>query len=164
MVLMVASLAWGLLFSARETGRRLRPAWWLDLHNWLGGLAAVFTAIHVVAAFADSDLGIGVKQVFIPGTGHRQSGALAWGVVAFYGVMLVVFTSWPKKLFKRPIWRAVHLLSIPATLFACIHAYIMGTDGSTVWFKVLLVLLAGTATYPVIIRVSVLSFGRLKRN
>ncbi len=47
---------WGLLFSARETGTRLRPAWWLDLHKWLGGLALVFTAVHLVVAFADSDL------------------------------------------------------------------------------------------------------------
>ena len=38
-VLAVAALVWGFLFSARETGNRFRPAWWLDLHNWLGGSA-----------------------------------------------------------------------------------------------------------------------------
>ena len=57
-VLMLASLAWGFLFSARETGTRLRPAWWLDLHKGLGGLAVVFTVVHLVAAFADTDLGV----------------------------------------------------------------------------------------------------------
>ncbi|MEY2565569.1 MAG: hypothetical protein QOE35_98, partial [Actinomycetota bacterium] len=34
-VLIVLSLAWGLLFSARATGNRRRPNWWLDLHNFL---------------------------------------------------------------------------------------------------------------------------------
>ncbi len=160
MVLMVASLGWGLLFSARETGKRLRPAWWLDLHNWLGGLALVFTSIHVVAAFADSDLAIGLKQVFIPGSASSRGGALSWGVVAFYGLLVVVFTSWPKKLFKRRVWRTVHLLSIPATLFACMHAYQMGSEASTVWFKGLLVLLAGAVSYPLVIRASVAVFGR----
>ena len=47
-VLAVAALAWGFLFSARETGTRDRPAWWLDLHNWLGGLALIFTIAHIV--------------------------------------------------------------------------------------------------------------------
>ena len=37
-VLSVAALVWGLFFSARNTGTRLRPNWWLALHNWLGGL------------------------------------------------------------------------------------------------------------------------------
>jgi predicted ferric reductase len=163
MVLMVASLGWGLLFSSRETGKRLRPAWWLDLHNWLGGLALVFTAIHIVAAFADSDLAIGLKQALVPGTASNRSGALTWGVIAFYGLLVVVFTSWPKKLFKRRVWRVIHLLSVPATLFACMHAYMMGSDASTVWFKVLLVLLAGAASYPLVIRLSVALFGRAEK-
>ena len=59
---MLASLAWGFLFSARETGTRLRPAWWLDLHKGLGGLALIFTVVHLVAAFADSDLGVGLAR------------------------------------------------------------------------------------------------------
>ena len=32
-VLAVAALVFGFLFSARETGNRRRPNWWLDLHN-----------------------------------------------------------------------------------------------------------------------------------
>jgi hypothetical protein len=32
-LLAAAALVWGFLFSARATGRRLRPNWWLDLHN-----------------------------------------------------------------------------------------------------------------------------------
>ncbi len=161
MVLMVASLCWGLFFSARETGKRLRPAWWLDLHNWLGGLALVFTGVHMFAAFADSNLALGLRDVLLPGAGKRQSGALNWGVVAFYGLAVVVFTSWPKKLFKRPVWRAVHLFSVPATVFACVHAYRMGSDASTFWFKALLVLVAGAAAYPLVIRVAGVVLGRL---
>ena len=65
-VLIVAALAWGFLFSARETGNRLRPAWWLDLHNWLGGMALVFTGVHLLAVFADSDLGLGLVDILVP--------------------------------------------------------------------------------------------------
>ncbi len=51
-VLIVLALAWGLFFSARATGSRRRPNWWLDLHKYLGGLAFVFTLLHVAATHA----------------------------------------------------------------------------------------------------------------
>ena len=129
-VLMLASLAWGFLFAARETGRRLRPAWWLDLHKGLGGLAVVSTVVHLVTALADSDLGVHVATIFVPGTADRTTAAFTWGVLAFYGLAIAVFTSWPKMLFRRRTWRAVHLLSVPATALACVHAYQLGSDAT----------------------------------
>jgi methionine sulfoxide reductase heme-binding subunit len=159
-VLMLASLGWGLLFSARETGRRLRPAWWLDLHNGLGGLALIFTGLHLVAAFAASDLGVDLATVFVPGAAPSQTAAFAWGVIAFYGLVVVVFTSWPKKLFRRPVWRAVHLLSVPATVLACVHAYQMGSDAHTPAFRILFPVLAAAAMYPLGLRLANLVLNR----
>ena len=158
--LMVAALGWGFLFSARETGNRLRPAWWLDLHNWLGGIALVFTGVHLLAVFADSDLGLGLVDILVPNTAAAQTAAVTWGVVAFYLLAAVVFTSWPKRRFKRPVWRAVHLLSVPATIFAGLHGYLIGSDASATAFKAFLVVLAGLAVYPAALRL----FGLVHRN
>ena len=72
-ILAVAALVMGLFFSARNTGERRRPAWWLDLHNWLGGLTLVFVAAHIVAAYLDPALGIGVLQVLVPGTAQDST-------------------------------------------------------------------------------------------
>jgi methionine sulfoxide reductase heme-binding subunit len=152
-ILMLAALAWGFLFSARETGKRLRPAWWLDLHNGLGGLSLIFTAVHLLAAFADSDLDVSISTVFVPGTAAYDSTAFTWGVLAFYGLVVVVFTSWPKRLFKRSTWRAVHLLSVPATVLACVHAYQLGSDAGTEAFRWGLTLLVAIAVYPLSLRV-----------
>ncbi|MCU1501692.1 MAG: putative rane protein [Ilumatobacteraceae bacterium] len=159
-VLMLASLAWGFLFSSRETGTRLRPAWWLDMHRGLGGLALVFTAVHVVAAFADPDLGVDLATVFVPGAAQSQTTAFTWGVVAFYGLVVVVFTSWPKMLFRRRTWRTVHLLSVPATALACVHAYQLGSDAHTPAFNVLMPLAVGGAVYPFGLRVWGLALAR----
>ena len=49
-VLIATAVVSGFLFSGRETGTRRRPNWWLDLHNMLGGLALIFTLIHIVAS------------------------------------------------------------------------------------------------------------------
>ena len=59
LLLVVAALLWGFLFSSRATGKHLRPNWWLDLHNWLGGLALVFTGLHLVTVWLNSDAAIG---------------------------------------------------------------------------------------------------------
>ena len=80
MALMVLSLLWGFLFSSRATGKRLRPNWWLDLHIWLGGLALIFTIVHIVASLLDTNSGIGLVEVFVP----RLSAAdrsITWGVL-----------------------------------------------------------------------------------
>jgi hypothetical protein len=47
--LTAGSVIWGLLLSTRPLGRRPRPAWLFDLHRFLGGLAVIFTAVHVLA-------------------------------------------------------------------------------------------------------------------
>jgi DMSO/TMAO reductase YedYZ heme-binding membrane subunit len=152
--LMIAALAWGFFFSARETGTRLRPAWWLDLHNGLGGLAMIFTGIHLLTAFADSDLGIRLVAVFIPGTATSRKAAVTWGVLGFYGLALTVFTSWPRRLRKRRTWRAIHLLSVPATVLACVHAYQIGSDAHTGAFQILLPVAAAAGVYPLVLRVT----------
>ena len=161
--LMLASLVWGFLFSARETGTRLRPAWWLDLHKGLGGLAVIFTVLHLVTAFADSDLGVSLATVLVPGTANRTTAAFTWGVLAFYGLVVAVFTSWPKMLFRRSTWRAVHLLSVPATALACVHAYQLGSDAHTTAFRVLMPLAVGCAVYPLGVRLWSLVLGKSQR-
>jgi len=153
-VLAVAALAWGLLFSARETGTRLRPAWWLDLHNWLGGMTLAFTVVHVVASYADRDLGLRIVDLLVPGVAKHQTTPLAWGVVAFLAFALVTLTSIArvKRAMSRRAWHAIHLLSIPAVVMMGAHAYQTGSDASTFAFRALFVLVAGLSVYPLVIR------------
>lgn len=151
-VLAVLALCWGLMFSARSTGNRLRPAWWLDLHNWLGGLTLAFTVVHIFAAFADSDSGIGLKQVFVPGQASDQTQAITFGVLATYAFVLVVFTSWPKKRLRKGLWRAVHLLSLPTALLAGLHGYDVGSDQQASLFQAVMVILVGSSAYPMALR------------
>lgn len=153
-VLIVLALGGGLLFSARATGWRRRPNWWLDLHNYLGGLAFAFTALHVVSAFADRGTGLGLLQVFVPMTAPGWAWGVTWGVLATYAFATVVFTTWPVKRLSRRAWRGVHLLSLPATFFAATHAWMVGSDRHGLWFHALLALLAGLSVYPAVLRLA----------
>src|ERR1700750_1615840 len=86
MVLIVAAIADGLIFSGREAGtRRLRPAWWLDLHRGLGGYALIFTGLHIASAFG-ADIGVSLASIFVPGAASGPTTAYALGVVATYAM------------------------------------------------------------------------------
>jgi hypothetical protein len=153
-VLIVLALGGGLLFSARGTGTRRRPSWWLDLHNYLGGLAFAFTAFHIYASYRDELNGIGLVQVFVPMTAEGWEWGITWGVLATYVFAAVVFTSWPGKRFTRKTCLAVHLRSVPATFMAAAHAWMVGSDRHGLWFQALLALLAGLAVYPAVLRLT----------
>jgi hypothetical protein len=155
MALMVLSLLWGFLFSSRATGKRLRPNWWLDLHNWLGGLALIFTAVHIVASLLHADSGIGLLDVFVPRITAADR-SIAWGVLATYVTAAVVFTTWPKRWSNRRWWRVVHVLSVGGTALALVHSYQSGSDSARLAFQVGMVIAVGVATYGLGLRLSTL--------
>jgi predicted ferric reductase len=151
-LLAAAALVWGFFFSSRNTGQRLRAAWWLDLHNWLGGLALVFTAAHLVTAYLDANAGLGVLQVLVPGTVDVGRWAIGWGVIAFYLFAITVFTSWPKKRLRPRWWRVVHLTSVVGVALAGVHAYQAGSEATRISFQAGLVVVTGFCLYAVFLR------------
>jgi len=161
--LAVASLVLGLFFSARNTGPKRTPAWWLDLHNYLGGLALVFTGAHVVASVLDPESGIGVIQALVPGTADAASWALTWGVLATYTFVIAVFTSWPKRRFSRRVWRWLHVTSVAGVALAGLHAYQLGSDAATAIFKGALAVGAAFCTYALALRVITAAARRMHR-
>ncbi len=152
-VLAVAALAYGFFFSSRNTGQRRRPAWWLDLHNWLGGLTLVFTVAHVVASYFDTDFAIGILQILVPGTNRDAPWAVTWGVIATYLFAITTFTSWPRKRLRPRFWRLVHLSSVVAVGLAGLHAFQFGTDATTLLFETGLIALAAVSVYALAVRV-----------
>lgn len=153
MVLIVLAVADGLIFSGREGGRRLRPAWWMDLHRGLGGYALVFTGLHLLTAYG-AGIGVSIATVFVPNASSVSTTAYTLGVLALYAIAITVFTTWPKRLLRRKLWHVVHLLSIPAAVAAAVHGWQLGTDATSPWYMALMVALTGLVTYPLVLRLS----------
>ena len=159
-VLAVAALVLGFFFSSRNMGGRRRPAWWLDLHNWLGGMTLVFTVLHIAASYIDKNSGIGLLQVLVPNTGTDAPWPITWGVIATYLFAITVFTSWPRKRLRPRLWRIVHLTSVMAVALAGLHAFQAGTDATTAAFEAGLAVTAGLAVYALSVRVLALVASR----
>ncbi len=84
LALTAGSVIWGLLLSTRVLQGRPSGAWLLDLHRFLGGAAVIFTGIHLAGLVADTYVHFGVADLLVPFASDWKTGAVAWGIVAFY--------------------------------------------------------------------------------
>lgn len=126
--LLAAATLWGLALSTKVLGRRPRPSWILDLHRWLGGVALVFTGVHVAALMADKYVHFGLTQVLVPLASTWHPVAVAWGVVALYLVLAVELTSLVRAHISKRLWRWVHTGSFALFVAATVHGLTAGTD------------------------------------
>jgi methionine sulfoxide reductase heme-binding subunit len=126
--LLAASVVWGLVLSTRLRPPRTTPAWTLDLHRALGGLATVFTAIHVGAIMLDSYVHFGLGDVLVPFASSWHPDRVAWGIVGLYLLLAVELTSLARRYLPPRVWRRIHVLSLPLFLVATMHFVVTGTD------------------------------------
>jgi predicted ferric reductase len=129
--LLAAATLWGLALSSKVFGKRPRPNWLLDMHRWLGGVALIFTGVHVVALLADQYVHFGLASVLVPFASKWHPVAVAWGVVAFYLLLAVELTSLARARLSKKVWRRVHFASFALFIVSTIHGLTAGTDTKT---------------------------------
>jgi predicted ferric reductase len=134
--LLAAATLWGLALSTKILGKRPRPNWILDLHRWLGGVALIFTGVHVGALLADQYTHFGLTSILVPFAAKWHPAAVAWGVVAFYLLLAVELTSLARSRISKKLWRRVHFASFLLFVTATIHGLTAGTDTKTAMARV----------------------------
>ena len=128
--LVTSAVVLGLWLSLRLTKQRPRPAWTLDLHRCLGGLAVTFTGVHLAGLVADSYVHFGAAELFVPFVSSWKPDAVAWGIVGLYLLLAIELTSLAMRSLPRRLWRGVHLTSYLLFVVATIHMLAAGTDAS----------------------------------
>ena len=134
--LLTMSMLWGLALSTKVLRGKPRPNWILDLHRFVGGLAVVFTGVHVIALLFDKYVTFTVVNLFVPFTGSWHPVAVGWGVIGAWLLAAVEVTSLLRKRLTKRQWRTVHYLSFPLFVLASVHALSAGTDRATVLLRV----------------------------
>lgn len=132
-VLLTATVLWGILLPAKLFPKQ-RPAWILDLHRWMAGLAIGFTAVHLGSLVADNYLHFGVAELLVPGQSDYKTIAVALGIVAMWLLVIVEVTSLARKRMPRRAWHAVHLLSYATFMLTSLHGVLAGTDAQSPLF------------------------------
>lgn len=127
-LLLTAAVLFGLVVRTKVGAAPAKPPWWLDLHRFLGGLATLFTGVHLATLVADSYVHFTLVDLVVPGASEWQPGAVAWGVVALWLLIAVETTSLLQKRLPRRLWRWVHVTSFPLFWLATFHFLAAGTD------------------------------------
>lgn len=151
--LLAASVVWGLALSTKVFGKRPRPVWLLDLHQWLGTLTMFFIGLHVAGLMLDSYTHFGISGVLVPFAATWHPVAVAWGVIALYLLAAVELTALARRWLPKKVWRSVHYLSFPVFVLATVHGVSAGTDSKGT--------IAISAVVVVVAVVGMLSFVRL---
>ena len=144
--LLAGSVLWGLALSTKVMRGKPRPNWILDMHRFLGGVALLFTGVHVVSLVLDSYVHFGLVEILVPFTGSWHPVAVAWGVISLYLLMAVELTSLARKRISKRTWRLTHYLSFPLFLLTTVHALTAGTDRSTLPLRVSVIAASAVVT------------------
>jgi ferredoxin-NADP reductase/DMSO/TMAO reductase YedYZ heme-binding membrane subunit len=133
--LLCVAVLWGLLLSTRVLGDRTPPAWLLDLHRMLGGLAVVFTTLHLVGLYLDTWSGFTLAQLFVPLESEYRPTAVAWGIVGLYLLVAIEVSSLLRRRIPDGLWRWVHRTAFVVFLLATLHVFTAGSDASNRWIQ-----------------------------
>jgi hypothetical protein len=127
LALLGASVVGGLLLATQLT--RGRPRTWIQgLHEFVGPLAVVFTAIHLASVFASAQLRIGLRELLVPFARPDNPMAQGCGVLALYLFTAVALTSSARAFLPWRWWHRLHLLAFPLFGLACAHTVLAGSD------------------------------------
>jgi len=151
--LLAIAVLWGLFLTNKTLNRSTPPAWVLDLHRHLGGLAVVFVAVHVGALPLDGFTHWGWADLLVPMATKWQPGAIAWGIVGMYLLVAIEVTSLLGRRFPKKWWRRVHMLSFPLYILASIHLFTAGTDSGNVVARWMVVTVSTLILFLTVVRV-----------
>jgi DMSO/TMAO reductase YedYZ heme-binding membrane subunit len=159
MVLLVLSVAWGVLLSTRALREVDRPAWLLSVHTWLSGTAIVMTAAHLAGLMLDGWVDFAVTDLMIPGqatwVGADRTAEIgvAVGIVSVYVLVLIQATSLLRRRLNRRTWVLIHRLSFPLVFAVLLHAGWSGTDTSNRAYQVMAIMLAMAVAIATVLRI-----------
>lgn len=123
-----AATIWGLLVSSRLLGHRVKakPLTWF--HESLGIGALIASAIHVLVLSIHDYLEFSWIEILVPGASDWRRFPIALGVVALYGLLVVVGSFYVKRRIGQRLWRMIHFSSFGVFISALLHGILAGTD------------------------------------
>ena len=133
LVLLTASVAFGVAEVARFASPRWPRFVVAALHKNVALLATSFLAVHIITAVADSFAPIRIVDVFVPFVGTYRPFWLGLGAVAIDLLIAIVVTSLLRERLGHRAWRAVHWAAYACWPTALLHGLGTGTDTKARW-------------------------------
>jgi predicted ferric reductase len=127
-LLLWLATAWGIAVSSKMVEPVLQGIFTYDFHQFLSLLAIGFVVLHVAVLLADRYLPFSIAAILVPFVAPYRPVWVGIGVIGFYLTLLVSVTFCIRRRIGMKAFRAIHLISYAAYVFAAIHGLMAGTD------------------------------------
>jgi len=146
----------GLALSLQLVPPKIR-AGFLGLHRTASIAAAIMLLLHGSILIFDRHVAFSLADVWLPFWASHKTLEMATGIIAFYTLAALVFTSLRSvmKAIGFENWRFTHYLAFPCYLLALYHGVMLGTDSGA---PAILILYQSTAS--IILAMTLLRIGK----
>lgn len=131
-LLLYISIFFGLAIRTSILKKIIKPIYSFNLHCLLSFQALLFATLHGIILIFHKFINFNWKNVFIPFYPTNSSlidkNFLALGVISFYLIIILVFSSYLRRFISNWFWRFIHSFNIILYIFVVIHALYLGTD------------------------------------
>lgn len=133
--LLYLSIFLGISIRIPLLNKLIKPVYSYSVHCWISLQALVFVMAHGIFILGDKFMNFKWTNIFIPFypiAENQMPGIslefLALGILSFYLMLILVVTSYLKKVISHTLWRGLHFLNIGLFAIVFIHALYIGTD------------------------------------
>jgi hypothetical protein len=111
---------------------------WL-IHKYLSLALGLTLLTHIVSLLFDKFINFNLLDVLIPFASSYKPIFLSLGILGFYLLLVIIFTSvWFRLKYKRA-WRFVHYFTYALFIASLIHGLLIGTDSTAIWMQIIYV-------------------------
>ncbi len=154
LLLVTASVCFGLLTTARFWHESWPRFFNLEMHRRISLLAVVFSVVHVAAAVLDPFTKLGLAAAIVPLASTYRPLPVALGVVSMYLFIALIVTGLLRARMPQGLWRAIHWTSYAMWPLALLHSFLAGSDAGSLWMLAVGAISLGTVGACLLFRVS----------
>jgi sulfoxide reductase heme-binding subunit YedZ len=152
LVLISVSVLIGLAMAAKVLQRPKLKRGAVRLHEHLALTALAAIAIHGLALLGDHWLKPGWRGITIPFALSYRPGFTGIGIIAGYLAVLLGPSFYLRRRIGARRWRRLHRATAVVWLLSAVHALGAGTDGATLWLRVIVVAPLAPIVYLLVVR------------
>ncbi|QQG52769.1 MAG: ferric reductase-like transmembrane domain-containing protein [Candidatus Falkowbacteria bacterium] len=124
---------------------------WLT-HKYLSLAMFLVLLAHMTALLFDNFINLRLKDILIPFASDFSPWFLSLGILGFYILLAVIFTSiWFRLKYKRA-WRSVHYFVYVLFTFSFVHGLFLGTDSQTLAMRLIYISTSSIFVFIIIYR------------
>jgi sulfoxide reductase heme-binding subunit YedZ len=152
LVLISLSVILGLAMAAKVLSGPGRKRWAVRMHEHMAVTSLVAIGIHGLALLGDKWLAPGVVGITVPFALHYRPVFTGLGIIAGYLTVLLGPSFYLRRRIGARRWRSLHRATVLVWLLAVVHALGAGSDGTTVWLRVIVLAPVAPIVYLLVLR------------